>query len=37
VDTLVDYVLNTPVDPLFSNACAAQRHALYQRNLRAKD
>jgi len=37
VDTLVDYVLNTPVDPLFSNACAAQCHALYQRNLRAKD
>jgi len=36
VDTLVDYVLNTPVDPLLSNACAAQRLALYDRNLFSK-
>jgi 4-O-beta-D-mannosyl-D-glucose phosphorylase len=32
IDTLVDYVLNTPEDPLQSAKCVAQRRALVERN-----
>jgi 4-O-beta-D-mannosyl-D-glucose phosphorylase len=34
VDRLLDYVLNTPPDPLRSAACVQQRIALIERNLR---
>jgi 4-O-beta-D-mannosyl-D-glucose phosphorylase len=34
VDRLLDYVLNTPEDPLRSAACVEQRMALIRRNLR---
>ena len=34
VDRLLDYVLNTPEDPLRSAACVAQRNELIDRNLR---
>ena len=34
VDRLLDYVLNTPEDPLRSYACVEQRHALIEKNLR---
>lgn len=33
VDRLVDYVLNTPSDPLTSAGCVAQRSAMIARNL----
>ena len=33
VDRLLDYVLNTPADPLRSAACVAQRRELIARNL----
>jgi 4-O-beta-D-mannosyl-D-glucose phosphorylase len=33
VDRLVDYVLNTPADPLRSRACVEQRCALIEKNL----
>jgi 4-O-beta-D-mannosyl-D-glucose phosphorylase len=33
VDKLVDYVMNTPEDPLLSHKCVEQRHALIKRNL----
>jgi 4-O-beta-D-mannosyl-D-glucose phosphorylase len=33
VETLLDYVLNNPADPLRSAACVAQRNKLIQRNL----
>ncbi|MBB6673961.1 glycoside hydrolase family 130 protein [Cohnella nanjingensis] len=33
VDKLVDYVLNTPADPLRSRACVEQRSELISRNL----
>lgn len=33
VDRLLDYVLNTPEDPLRSYACVEQRYALIQKNL----
>ena len=33
VDMLLDYVLNTPADPLRSHACVAQRNAMIERNL----
>lgn len=33
VDRLLDYVLNTPEDPLRSYACVEQRSALIQKNL----
>jgi 4-O-beta-D-mannosyl-D-glucose phosphorylase len=35
VSRLLDYVLNTPADPLRSAACVAQRYALIERNLAA--
>ncbi len=35
VDTLVDYVLNTPPDPLRSAGCVQQRNALIEKNLAA--
>jgi 4-O-beta-D-mannosyl-D-glucose phosphorylase len=34
VDRLLDYVLNTPEDPLRSYACVKQRYALIEKNLR---
>jgi 4-O-beta-D-mannosyl-D-glucose phosphorylase len=34
VDRLLDYVLNTPEDPLRSAACVAQRNELIDRNLK---
>jgi 4-O-beta-D-mannosyl-D-glucose phosphorylase len=34
VNRLLDYVLNTPPDPLRSAACVQQRIALIERNLR---
>ena len=34
VDKLLDYVLNTPEDPLRSYACVEQRCALIDRNLK---
>jgi 4-O-beta-D-mannosyl-D-glucose phosphorylase len=33
LDRLVDYVKNTPADPLRSRACVEQRHELIKRNL----
>ena len=30
---LLDYVIHTPEDPLFTDACVAQRCAMIQRNL----
>jgi len=33
VDKLLDYVLHTPEDPLFSHKCVEQRHALITKNL----
>jgi len=33
VDRLLDYVLNTPEDPLRSGACVEQRNALIRKNL----
>ncbi|MEK3903168.1 MULTISPECIES: glycoside hydrolase family 130 protein [unclassified Paenibacillus] len=36
VDQLLDYVMNTPEDPLRSYACVQQRIALIDRNLRVK-
>jgi 4-O-beta-D-mannosyl-D-glucose phosphorylase len=33
VEKLLDYVLNTPADPLRSRACVQQRHQLIERNL----
>jgi len=33
VDRLLDYVLNTPEDPLRSRACVEQRYRLIERNL----
>lgn len=32
-DRLLDYVLNTPADPLRSRACVEQRHALVGKNI----
>jgi 4-O-beta-D-mannosyl-D-glucose phosphorylase len=34
VERLLDYVVNTPPDPLRSAACVQQRIALIDRNLR---
>jgi 4-O-beta-D-mannosyl-D-glucose phosphorylase len=34
VSQLVDYVLNTPADPLRSKACVEQRYALIEKNLK---
>jgi 4-O-beta-D-mannosyl-D-glucose phosphorylase len=34
VERLLDYVLNTPPDPLSSAACVQQRIALIEKNLR---
>jgi 4-O-beta-D-mannosyl-D-glucose phosphorylase len=36
VDRLLDYVLNTPPDPLRSAACVKQRTALIEKNLRLR-
>ena len=36
VDRLLDYVLNTPPDPLRSAACVKQRIALIEKNLRLR-
>jgi 4-O-beta-D-mannosyl-D-glucose phosphorylase len=33
VEKLLDYVLNTPADPLRSRACAQQRYQLIKHNL----
>jgi 4-O-beta-D-mannosyl-D-glucose phosphorylase len=33
IDTLLDYVLHTPEDPLRSHACVGQRYALIKKNL----
>jgi 4-O-beta-D-mannosyl-D-glucose phosphorylase len=33
VDKLIDYVMHTPEDPLFSHKCVEQRHALITKNL----
>ncbi len=33
VEKLLDYVMNTPADPLRSRACVEQRHELIRRNL----
>ncbi len=33
IDRLVDYVMNTPSDPLYSSACVKQRIELIDRNL----
>lgn len=33
VNQLVDYVMNTPVDPLYSAKCVAQRNELIDKNL----
>ena len=35
VDKLLDYVLNSPADPLRSRACVEQRYALIKKNLAA--
>jgi 4-O-beta-D-mannosyl-D-glucose phosphorylase len=35
VDKLLDYVLNTPADPLTSHECVAQRQALIKKNILA--
>jgi 4-O-beta-D-mannosyl-D-glucose phosphorylase len=35
VDRLLDYVMNTPADPLRSRACVEQRCALIQKNQAA--
>ncbi|MGD0731250.1 MAG: glycosidase [Terracidiphilus sp.] len=35
VSKLLDYVLNTPADPLRSRACVQQRYALIEKNLAA--
>jgi hypothetical protein len=35
VEKLLDYVLNTPEDPLRSLACVEQRNALIRKNLDA--
>jgi 4-O-beta-D-mannosyl-D-glucose phosphorylase len=35
VDRLLDYVLNTPPDAMYSGACVRQRIALIEKNLRA--
>jgi 4-O-beta-D-mannosyl-D-glucose phosphorylase len=32
VETLVDYCVNTPEDPLRTHKCVAQRNELYERN-----
>jgi 4-O-beta-D-mannosyl-D-glucose phosphorylase len=37
VRRLLDYVLNTPADPLRSYACVDQRYALIERNLALLD
>jgi 4-O-beta-D-mannosyl-D-glucose phosphorylase len=37
VDKLLDYVTNTPADPLRSHACVAQRYELIQKNLKLLD
>jgi len=34
VDKLLDYVMNTPADPLKSHLCVEQRYALIEKNLR---
>ena len=34
VDKLLDYVMNTPADPLQSHLCVEQRYALIEKNLR---
>lgn len=34
VDRLLDYVLNTPSDPLYSYACVKQRYELIDKNLK---
>jgi len=34
IDKLLDYVMNTPQDPLKSHLCVAQRYALIEKNLR---
>jgi 4-O-beta-D-mannosyl-D-glucose phosphorylase len=34
VDKLLDYVMNTPQDPLKSHLCVEQRYALIEKNLR---
>ena len=34
VDTLLDYVMNNPADPLRSAACVEQRKELIQKNLK---
>jgi 4-O-beta-D-mannosyl-D-glucose phosphorylase len=36
VERLLDYVVNTPADPLRSAACVKQRIALIEKNLRGK-
>ena len=33
IEQLLDYVKNTPADPLTSHACVQQRNALIQKNL----
>src|SRR6266498_2358066 len=33
VDKLLDYVMHTPEDPLFSHKCVEQRHALIKKNI----
>ena len=35
VDKLLDYVMNTPEDPLLSHKCVEQRYALIEKNLEA--
>jgi 4-O-beta-D-mannosyl-D-glucose phosphorylase len=37
VETLLDYVLNTPQDPLFSHQCVAQRIELIDKNFEVMD
>jgi 4-O-beta-D-mannosyl-D-glucose phosphorylase len=37
VETLLDYVLNTPQDPLFSHLCVAQRCELIDKNFEVMD
>jgi 4-O-beta-D-mannosyl-D-glucose phosphorylase len=32
VETLIDYCLNTPTDPLRTHKCVAQRRALFENN-----
>jgi 4-O-beta-D-mannosyl-D-glucose phosphorylase len=36
VERLLDYVVNTPPDPLRSAACVQQRIALIEKNLRQR-